>query len=279
MKRLILLLAGLYCIFTVQAQKMSCCSPSATEAFAQLTMDKKFVMSHLEPRPFRYQSENGKPIVFKAADGSDAHGWEIKSKSPSNNYLLVIHEWWGLNDYIKQESETIWKDLGNVTVIDVGLYDGKIATTREDAVKYVQAVTTERARAIIQGAIAYAGGKAKIFTLGWCFGGGWSLQAALMAGSQAAGCIMYYGMPEKNVDKLETLHSDVLGIFANKDQNITPGVVDDFASNMKKAGKTLILYRYDAVHAFANPSDPGYDKSAREEAYKHSIAFLKERAK
>jgi carboxymethylenebutenolidase len=90
---------------------------------------------------------------------------------------------------------------------------------------------------------------------------------------------MYYGMPEKSVDKLETLHSDVLGIFANKDQNITPAVVDDFASNMKKAGKTLILYRYDAVHAFANPSNPGYDKAAREEAYKHSMAFLKERAK
>lgn len=279
MKRLILFLAGVYCISTIQAQKMSCCSPSATEAFAQLTMDKKFVMSHLEPRPFRYQSENGKPIVFKAADGSEAHGWEIKSKSPSNNYLLVFHEWWGLNDYIKQESEAIWKDLGNVNVIDVDLYDGKIANTREDAVKYVQAVTTERARAIIQGAIAYAGGKAKIFTLGWCFGGGWSLQATLMAANQAAGCIMYYGMPEKNVDRLETLHCDVLGIFANKDQNITPAVVDDFAGNMKKAGKTLILYRYDAVHAFANPSNPGYDKSAREEAYKHSIAYLKERAK
>jgi carboxymethylenebutenolidase len=279
MKRLILLLAGLASIIAIKAQKMSCCSPSATEAFAQLTSDKKFVMSHLEPRPFKYLSANGKAIVFKAADGSDAHGWEIMSNSPSNNYLLVIHEWWGLNDYIKQESEGIWKDLGNVNVIDVDLYDGKVATTREDAVKYVQSVTTERARSIIQGAIAYVGSKAKIFTLGWCFGGGWSLQACLMAGDQGAGCIMYYGMPEKNVDKLQTLHCDVLGIFANKDQNITPAVVDDFANNMKKAGKNLILYRYDAVHAFANPSNPGFDKTAREEAYKHTVAFLKERTK
>jgi len=279
MKRLIFFLAALSSIAVLKAQKMSCCSPSATEAFAQLTMDKKFVMSHLEPRPFKYHSDNGKAIVFKAADGSDASGWEIKSGSPSDNYLLVFHEWWGLNDYIKQESEAIWKDLGNVTIIDVDLYDGKVASTREDAVKYVQSVTTERARAIILGAIAYAGKKAKIFTLGWCFGGGWSLQASLMAGSQSAGCIMYYGMPEKDLTKLETLHGDVLGIFANKDQNITPAIVDEFAANMKKAGKKLILYRYDAVHAFANPSNPGYDKSAKEEAYKHAIAFLKDRTK
>jgi len=277
MKNCICLFVLAFSVFALRAQEKSCCSPSATDAFAQLASQKPFEMSHLEPRAFHFQTENGKPIVFKAADGSDAYGWEIKSKTPTTNFLLIIHEWWGLNDYIKQEAELFWKDLGNVNVIVLDLYDKKVATTREDAVKYVQAVTTERAQAIIKGALTFAGPKARIFTLGWCFGGGWSLQTTLLAGSQAAGCVMYYGMPEKDIERLKTLHADVLGIFGNKDQGITPKVVDEFAANMSQAGKKLLLKRYDAVHAFANPSNPGFDKSARDDAYKNAIAFLKDR--
>jgi carboxymethylenebutenolidase len=265
--------------YSSKAQQMNCCSPSATESFARLAMDKPFVMGHDEPRPFHFSSENGKAIVFKAADGSDAYGWEIRAKSNTSNYLFVIHEWWGLNDYIKQESETLWNDLGNVNVIAIDLYDKKVATTREDAVKYVQAVTSDRAQAIIKGAIAYAGPSSKIFTIGWCFGGGWSLQASLMAATQAAGCVMYYGMPEKDVEKLKSLHADVLGLFGNKDQGISPKIVDEFVENMNKAGKKLTVKRYDAGHAFANPSNPSYDKEAKEDAYKATIAFFKERLK
>ncbi|HMH33902.1 MAG TPA: dienelactone hydrolase family protein [Puia sp.] len=279
MKNSLALLMVLLATASLRAQKMVCCAPSATEAFAQLASDKDFVMSHREPLPFHFNSAEGNAIVFKAADGSDAYGWEIKSTTQTNNYLFVFHEWWGLNDYIKEEAETLWKDIGNVNVIAVDLYDRKVASTSEDAVKYVQAVTTERAQAIIKGAIAYAGPRAKIFTIGWCFGGGWSLQASILAGTQAAGCVMYYGMPEKDVDKLRALHADVLGLFANKDKGITPKIVDEFAENMNKAGKQLVIFRYDALHAFANPSNPGFDKTAKEDAYRHAIAFLKERMK
>jgi carboxymethylenebutenolidase len=236
-------------------------------------------MSHPLPLPFTYHSENGAPITFKAPDGTEAYGWEIKSKTLTRNYLLVVHEWWGLNDYIKQESEKLWNDLGNVNVIAVDLYDRKVASTREDAAKYVQAVTTDRAKAILQGAIAYAGPDARIFTIGWCFGGGWSLQACLLAGSQAAGCVMYYGMPEKDPERLKDLHADVLAIFANKDQHITPKLADEFSANMEKAGRKLILKRYDAEHGFANPSNPIFDKAATEDAYKAVLGFLKPRIK
>ena len=65
------------------------------------------MLSHEEPLPFTFRSQHGGlPITYKAADGSDAYGWEIKAQKPTNNFLLVIHEWWGLNEYIKQESET-----------------------------------------------------------------------------------------------------------------------------------------------------------------------------
>jgi carboxymethylenebutenolidase len=280
MKTLIAFLLGIMCSISLLAQqKASCCSPSATETFSQLGSDKSFAMSHQNPLPFLYKGEEGQAIVYKTPDGSDAYAWELKSKKPSNNYVFVIHEWWGLNDYIKKESEQLWKDLGNVNVIALDLYDQKVASTREDAAKYMQQVTNERAMNLINGAIQYVGKNAKIYTIGWCFGGGWSLQASLLAGKQAAGCVMYYGMPEKDLEKLKTLHADVLGIFGNKDQWINPKVVDEFAASMKNAGKKLIVKRYEADHAFANPSNPSFDKAAKEDAYKNAISFLKERSK
>lgn len=267
------------CLSLTAQPKMSCCAASATDAFSQLGSDKHFTMSHNNPLPFSYRSENGKEITYKASDGSDAYGWEIRSKNPSNNVLFVIHEWWGLNDYIKKESEQLWNDLGNVNVIAIDLYDKKIAANREDAAKYMQSASADRVQAIIKGALAYVGKNAKIFTIGWCFGGGWSLQASLLAGKQAAGCVMYYGMPEKETERLKELHADVLGIFGNKDQWINSKVVDEFAENMKKANKKLIVKRYEADHAFANPSNPSFDKEAKEDAYKNAISFLKERIK
>jgi carboxymethylenebutenolidase len=279
MKNWFLCLTAMTLSFATQAQKMSCCSASATESFAQFASDKSFIASHPLPLPFFFKSDNGKSITYKGADGSDCLGWEIKSKKPTNNYIFVFQEWWGLNDYVKKESEGLLDDVGNVNVIAVDLYDGKVAATREDAGKYMQAAKTERIETIIKAAIAYVGPNAKIYTIGWCFGGGWSLQASLLAGKQAAGCVMYYGMPEKDVDKLKTLNADVLGIFANKDQWINPKVVDEFAENMKKAEKNLTVKRYDADHAFANPSNPIFDKAAKEDAYKNTLAFFKARIK
>jgi len=259
--------------------KMACCKQSATQEFAMLASNKTFVMSHPKTKPFHFQSSIGKDITYSTHDGKTADAYELKAKTPTNNYILVIHEYFGLNDYVKKESEEIYNDLGNVNIIDLDLYDGKSSTDRAEAAKLMQAVKDDRADAIIKGAIAYAGPKAHIATLGWCFGGGWSLQATLLAGKQAAGCVMYYGMPEKDVNKLKTLHADVLGNFANQDQWINTKVVAQFAEDMKAAGKKLYLHQYDANHAFANPSSPSSNPTAAADAYKNTIAFYKERLK
>jgi carboxymethylenebutenolidase len=264
--------------FTKAQTTMNCCSPTATEKFAMLASDKSFVMSHTEPLPFTYSSAKGHDITYKTSDGTDAHAWEVKADKNKNYYLFVIHEWWGLNDYIKQESERLSDELG-VNVIALDLYDGKVATTREDASKYVQSVKTDRAMGIIHGAYDYVGANAKILTIGWCFGGGWSLQTAIEGGKQVVGCVIYYGMPEKDVDRLKKLNCDVIGFFASKDNFINPQIVDEFKQNMQKAGKNVTTYEYDADHGFANPSNPVYNKEATEDAHTKAIAFLKERIK
>jgi carboxymethylenebutenolidase len=140
-------------------------------------------------------------------------------------------------------------------------------------------VNETRARAIVQAVIDHAGPKAKISTLGWCFGGGWSMQTALMAGKQAVGCVIYYGMPEKDAAKLKTLNCDVLGIFATQDGFINAEVVGQFENDMKAAKKKLTVKNYDAVHAFANPSNPKYDKEKSAEANAEALAYLKAKMK
>jgi carboxymethylenebutenolidase len=259
-------------------EKMSCCTKPAAEPttqFAMLGSDKSFQAKHENPLPFTLQNQKGKMVTFKTSDGRTGSAYEIKAPKKTDDYLLVIHEWWGLNDYIKQEAERLGKDLGNVNVLALDMYDGNVASEREKAVEYMQALTPARGRAIVNGAIAYAGKDADIATIGWCFGGGWSLQAAIEAGSKAEAAVMYYGMPERDVEQLKKLKAPVLGIFAQQDNNITPAIVQDFAQKMKQADKEVTIKMYDAVHAFANPSNPKYDKTAAEDAHKLAVAFLK----
>ncbi|MBH8557335.1 dienelactone hydrolase family protein [Hymenobacter negativus] len=286
-KKLLTLGAALLSLsFSASAQQMaSCCarpaanlSASATEAFAMLASDKDFSGGHDAPLPYSYAGE-GKMIEFKTPDGTPGHGFEIKSAKPSNKYLFVIHEWWGLNDYIKKEAATFANEMPDVNVIAVDLYDGKVATTPEEAGKYMGEVKTERAVSILKGAQMYAGPKAQLASIGWCFGGGWSLQEALLGGKQTVGCVMYYGMPEKDPSKLKSLNSDVLGIFATQDKWINPEVVGQFKKDMTAAGKSVTIENYDADHAFANPSNPKFNKEYATKAHGQALAYLRGRFK
>lgn len=288
MKTLFLSLAGL--LFFGQLQAQSCCgttekahcktkasaeAPSATAQFASLGQDVAFVAEHAEPGTYRHASEAGKWIELPVEGGKAARAYAYMAEEETEEYLFVIHEWWGLNDYIQREAEKYFNALDEVNVIALDLYDGKVATTQEEAQQYMQAVNESRARAIIQAALQFAGEDADIGTIGWCFGGGWSLQTAIMAGDRADACVMYYGMPEQNVEKLEQLDCPVLGIFAKQDGWISPEVVNTFEENMEKADKKLTVKTYDAVHAFANPSNPDYNKEAAEDAYQLAIEFLR----
>lgn len=258
------------------AQTAPCCHTDAVAEFASLTSREDFRMAHKDPLPYSYQGNIGTAVTFDAPDGTPAHGFLFKAKVPSDQYLFVYQEWYGLNGYIKKQSEKLYTDLGGkVNVLAVDLYDQKIATNREDAAKLVQSVSGKRLKAIIQGAIGYAGKSAKIASVGWCFGGGLSLQSGLQEGAQNVGVVMYYGMPEKELTALRTLQAPVLGIFANRDKGITPAIVDEFQKNMQAAGKTLTVKRYDADHGFANPSNPVFDSVATEDAYGETVRFLK----
>ncbi|HVI44327.1 MAG TPA: dienelactone hydrolase family protein [Chitinophaga sp.] len=276
MKKLLIILA-LFCLAVrTSAQTHACCNTDAITEFANLTNREDFRMVHKDPLPYTYTGAAGTDISFPAPDGTPAHGFLFKAKKPTNKFLLVYQEWYGLNDYIKKESEKLYDDLsGTVNVLAVDLYDKYVATNREDAAKKVRAVSHDRLDAIMQAALDYAGKSARIATIGWCFGGGMALQSGLKNGSQNVGVVMYYGAPERNVDRLKTLNAPVLAVFADKDDGLDSSLVQAFEKNMQAAGKKLTIKHYNAGHGFANPSNPIYDSEATKDAYKHAIAFLR----
>jgi carboxymethylenebutenolidase len=256
----------------VSAQTKSCCSANAVSAKnAELAMNGTFAAAHANPVAFVLELPKGEMVTFATPDGKTAKAYFLKTAKKSKKYLFVFHEWWGLNDYIKKEAEHLYGDLKEVNVLAIDLYDGNIAENREDAQKYMSGMDDARARAIINGAFGFAGKGAKVATLGWCFGGAWSLQAAIEGGSKVDACVMYYGFPEMNVEKLKKLDTDILGIFAEKDDFINVETVKTFEGKVKEAGKEIIVYNYVAVHAFANPSNPDYNKQATEDAYETKV--------
>ncbi len=278
MNRYLILLLVFFLPGAIPVKKsITCCGTSATERFANLGAIPAFVNSHPNPLPMKNITFEGTDIHFPGTDGKEAHAYEFKTKKKSNKYLFVIHDYFGLSDYAKTESQKLFHDLKDVNVVALDLYDNKSTLNRDTAAMYMRQVTTDRAFAIINGAIKMAGEDAKIGTIGWCFGGGWSLQTALAAGNHTAACVVYYGMPEKDITKLKGLHSDVLGIFADKDQWINKDVVAGFEKDMAAAGKTLTVKHYNADHGFGNPTTAQHDEAAAKDAYSNAVKYLKSR--
>ena len=261
---------------TVQkADVIECLNMETQQAYQLEASTPAFASLHPSPITVNPSDLMGSMISFDAADGNKANAYFIPAKKKSNKWLIVIQEWWGLNDNIKMEADQYFKDLGDMNVIAVDMYDGKIAATPDSAMKLMRGADMNRMTAIIQGAIKHAGSKANIYSVGWCFGGMWSLQTAILAGPQAKGIVMYYGRPETNMDKLKSIQCDIIGFFGNKDQAPSPAMVDEFEKNMKEAGKNLAVNRYDAGHGFANPSNPSFNAAAKADAYTKAIAFLR----
>ena len=258
-----------------KGEVIECLNMETQQAYQIEASQQTFAAMHQAPLVVDPANLLGKMANFTAADGKTASAYFIASKKKSNKWLIVIQEWWGLNDQIKLEADKYYTDLGDVNVMAVDMYDGKVAATPDSAMKLMRGADMARMTAIIQGAIKNAGSNASIYSVGWCFGGMWSLQTAILAGPQAKGAVMYYGRPESNMDKLKSIQCDVIGFFGNLDQSPSPTMVNEFEANMKLAGKNLAVNRYEAGHGFANPSNPSYNAAAKADAYTKAIAFLK----
>ncbi len=258
----------------ISTQFMSCQNETTT---TEQDSQEEFKQAHDEPKTIEFTGK-GEITPIEVSDGQPAGAYTLLAKEESDKYLFVIHEWWGLNDFVKRESDRLFNDLdGKVNVMALDLYDGKVATTRDDAQKFVSSVDETRLTNIIESAINQTGEFAEIATIGWCFGGGWSLKTSILAKNKGAGCVMYYGMPVQEAKDLMPLEADVLGIFAKTDKWITPEIAQTFEELAKATGKNVETKIFDANHAFANPSSEQYNGQAAAKANELARDFLKAR--
>ncbi len=190
--------------------------------------------------------------------------------------LVVIHEWWGLNDNIRHWTDRLAED--GYAALAVDLYGGKAATTPDEAMAAMKAVDEKKALATVLAAHDFLEKDPRVKatktgSIGWCFGGAWSLQLALNEPDLDA-AVIYYGHLVTDAAKLKTIKAPILGIFANKDKAITKESVDEFEKGLKAAGVENTILRYDADHAFANPSQSRYDEKSSAESWEKVRAFL-----
>lgn len=258
----------------------ACSDTASSEAegqgddMGQFADDENFKDKHEQPAQINFDPA-GEMVTFSTPDGKEGSAYYLPASEESTKYLFVIHEWWGLNDITKMEADKYATALENVHVMALDLYDGKSTSNPDEAGKLMQSVQEDRVKAIINGAIAKAGEEAKIATIGWCFGGGWSLRSAILAGDQGIGCVMYYGMPVQKADQLQPLETDILGIFASKDEWINEKVINDFEALCAATGTKIETHWFDADHAFANPSNPSYNEEAAQKANQLALDYLK----
>ena len=188
--------------------------------------------------------------------------------------VLLVHEWWGLNDQIKSVAAE-FAGQGYVALA-IDLYGGRVATTPEAAKNYMQrvddAAATETVAAWIDWLRARGDVTGKVGTVGWCFGGGWSLNASLVRPVEAT--VVYYGRVAKPAAELAALEGPVLGHYATADKWINKAMVSKFEAAIDAAGKTYTSHWYEADHAFANPTQARYDAADAALAWERTLAFF-----
>jgi len=223
----------------------------------------------------------GQSVTYGTLDGKSLKGYlasPSKTKTDSAA-LIVIHEWWGLNDNIKKMTETLASE--GYTALAVDLYDGNIAANPDQAKKLLSSTLqdSQKINNNLQLAYQYLDQEqkvARIGSIGWCIGGRWSLQTALLFPTQLKATVIYYGAGmETNPALLKTLQMPILGIFGELDQNPSVNTVQEFEAALKSQGKSVEIHIYpNADHAFANPSGTRYNESAAKDAWEKTIAFL-----
>lgn len=192
--------------------------------------------------------------------------------------LIVIHEWWGLVPWVKEQSDK-FAERGYVALA-VDLYRGKSTDQPQVARELSSTLPPERAMRDLQAAFAYLSARpdvepGRIGDVGWCFGGGWALRLA-SAEPKLAACAVNYGELPTDAATIQAIRCPVLGNFGALDPGITPAKVQAFESAMRKDGKSINAKIYPgASHAFENPNNKtGYRPQAAANAWGRMVAFF-----
>ncbi len=230
----------------------------------------------LEPR----QPVEEVPVTYGLLGGKAVNGYFARPTGAKGSLpaLIVIQEWWGLNDNIRAMARR-WAGEGYETLA-VDLYEGKVATTPDEAMALVKHALADPDRLTDNLNQAHAWLRArpevtKIGVIGWCFGGGWSLQTALAQGSGISAAVVYYGRPVESPAELAKLQAPLLAFYGGLDKSIPQESVRAMQHELEKLHREVTVVVYpDANHAFANPTGERYNAKAAHDAWTRATAFF-----
>jgi carboxymethylenebutenolidase len=219
-----------------------------------------------------------KSVTYKSGDETvHAILYTPEGKGPFPG-IVVIHEWWGLNDWVKDQASKL-ADQG-YAALAIDLYRGKVGTTPEEAHEIMRGVPEDRAKRDLEAAFQFLAAQPnvkpdRIGAIGWCMGGGYALDLALEEPRLAADVINYGAMPTDPA-AISKINAPMIGFFGALDRGITPDDVKQFGAAMDKLGKKIDVTIYpDAGHAFENPNNKdGYRPADAADAWSKTVVFL-----
>ena len=235
----------------------------------------------------------GEEVTYAQIDGEGITGYLAVPASPDSLLaergldpasaglpgIVVIHEWWGLNDNIRTATRRLAGEGYRVLAVD--LYGDSTAQTPDRAQSLMQRATRddERLRANLRGAHEYLRSEAeasRVAVMGWCFGGGMTFRAVADRPTAFDAAVVYYGTPEPMTDAvLEKVTTPMLAHFGRQDQVVSTKQVTAFRSRLKGRDNEVQIHEYDAGHAFANPSGENYNPEAASTAWSRTTDFLR----
>lgn len=217
-------------------------------------------------------------VSYKSGDETVSGYLAIPDGGGKHAAIIVIHEWWGLNDWVKEQTQK-YAAQGYVALA-VDLYRGKVANSPDDAHILMRGLPDDRGLRDLEAAYAYLASRPdvnadKIGSIGWCMGGGWSIKLAVDQPKLAA-CIVNYGSLPTDPGNIGKIKAPVEGNFGVEDRGIPAESVRAFEAAMKAAGKTTDIKIYDgAGHAYQNPHNKdGYRAEATADSEKRISAFF-----
>lgn len=221
-------------------------------------------------------------VTYATLDGQDVSGVLARPEAAEGGLpgVVVIQEWWGLNDNIEAMARRLAAQ--GYVALAVDLYGGQVATTPDDAMRLMRAAMADEDGLVdnLRQAVAFLAddiGAPRIGVIGWCFGGRWSLRTALAVPDRVDAAVIYYGQPITDAARLGALSMPVLAFFGEADGSIPTDSVAAFAAALDEAGVRHAVTTYPgAPHGFANPSGQGYTPAAAEDAWAQTTAFFEE---
>ncbi len=220
----------------------------------------------------------GKQVTYKSGDETVQGMLYVPDGKGPFPALVAIHEWWGLNDWVKEQASKL-ADQGYVTLA-VDLYRGKVADNPDVAHELMRGMPEDRAKRDLLAAVSYLRSQKnvkaqKVGTIGWCMGGGYANLLALSDPKLAAASI-HYGEISTDKDAMGKIHAAIQGIFGAKDRGIPADDVRKWETTLKELGKNVQVTIYpNAGHAFENPNNKqGYRADDASDSWKKTLQFF-----